>query len=368
MYYPQPQPPPSIPQGHRHCPRCTYPLEVRVQNDVTIDACRRCGGSFLDLGKAGRVVGEDADPHKWPKEVFARPPGPSWLRCPAGHGPMWSFVLGWEGRYVEIDGCGVCRGLWLDANEAEVLGSVTSQAKAESTRPGASKGMAAMVGLYLVQLATMMPVEVYNPVKRRPWLVYGLILSLIALFFIEMIFIAGVGPTVLQYTALVPVRLERGYVHTLITHAFMHGSIFHIAGNLYFLWIFGDNVEDRLGRLRFSILYLTAAVVGGLAHWIGNLHGTTPMVGASGAIAGLMGAYLVLFPRVKVWVVFFFVQFKLRAIWYLLVWLGMQFLLIFDKSSNVAWLAHVGGFAAGAALAFAMKGKGAPPPALAPPR
>ena len=354
----------------RHCPRCTYPLQARQHpSGPIIDWCTRCGGTFLDFGEAGKVVGDAADPHNWQREVFARPPAPSWLQCPAGHGPMWSFVLGWEGKQVEIDGCSACRGIWLDANEAPLLGEITSAAKAENTRPGASKGTAAQIGVYLVQLATMMPVEVYNPLKRKPWLVYGLVLSLIAIFFVEMGLMVGLGPQVLQYTALIPLKLESGYVHTLVTHAFLHGSIFHIAGNLYFLWIFGDNIEDRLGRARFAILYMVAAVVGGLAHWLGNIHGSQPMVGASGAIAGLMGAYLVLFPRVKVWVVFFFVQFKLRAIWYLLIWLGMQFLLILDKSSNVAWLAHVGGFASGALLAFLMKGHDArlAPPA-APPR
>jgi membrane associated rhomboid family serine protease/Zn-finger nucleic acid-binding protein len=337
------------------------------KSGVLVDACMRCGGQFLDFGEAGHVVGERADPHKWAREAFARPPAPSWLHCPAGHGQMWSFVLAWEGQQVEIDGCGACNGIWLDRGEAEALNTITAAAAADKERPGSSKGTAGVVAMYILQLATMIPVEVYNPVKRRPWVVYSLIISLIVLFFVEMGLIAGVGKHVLDYVAVVPVKLEHGYVHTLITYQFLHGSIPHIAGNLYFLWIFGDNVEDRLGKPKFVLLYLVTGIVGGLAHWLGNLHGTQPMVGASGAIAGLMGAYVVLFPRVKVWVVLFFVQFKLRAIWYMAIWIGMQFLLMFDKSQEVAWLAHVGGFASGVALAFLLKPRApAPPPQLQP--
>ncbi len=353
----------------RPCARCTYPLQVYAdKNNVHVDHCYRCGGSFLDFGKAGRVVGEKADPHHWRRETFARAPHPSALLCPAGHGPMWSYLLAWEGRSVEIDACGHCHGLWLDAREAEHLDEITRHAHAEFERPGTSKGTAAQVALYLLQLATTIPIEVYNPVRRRPVLVYALVLLLIPFFFAEVGSVVLFGEHAIEWIAFVPMKFEAGRFHTLITYAFFHGSIPHIAGNLYFLWIFGDNVEDRLGRGRFAILYLAAAVCGALAHWAGNLHGVEPMVGASGAIAGLMGAYLVLFPRVKVWLVFFFVQFKMRAVWYMLAWLLLQLALRFDKSTDVAWLCHVGGFVAGVLLALALEPKTPPlrPPVLNP--
>jgi membrane associated rhomboid family serine protease/Zn-finger nucleic acid-binding protein len=346
----------------RRCARCTYPLEVYAdRSGVHVDHCYRCGGSFLDFGKAGRVIGEKADPRNWRREALARPPVPGPLFCPAGHGPMWSYLLTWEGRSVEIDACAHCHGLWLDAREAEHLDEITKAAHAEFERPGAGKGTAAQIAVYLVQLATAIPVEVYNPVRRRPVLVYTLVLMLIPLFFLEMIAFAALGEGAIKAIAFVPELFERGYVWQLLSYAFFHGSIPHIAGNLYFLWVFGDNVEDRLGRPRFAILYLVSAVVGALAYWVGNLHGTEPMVGASGAIAGLMGAYLVLFPRVKVWIVFLFIQFKLRAVWYIVIWVVLQLVLQFDESTNVAWLAHIGGFVAGAVLATMLQPKGGPP-------
>jgi membrane associated rhomboid family serine protease/Zn-finger nucleic acid-binding protein len=348
-------------QYARHCARCTYPLQVYAdRSGVHVDHCYRCGGSFLEFGEAGRVVGEKADPRSWRREALARPPAPGPLLCPAGHGHMWSYLLKWEDKVVEIDWCGHCHGLWLDAREATLLDEITKHAHAEHERPGASKGTAAQVAVYLIQLATALPVEVYNPVRRKPILVYTLVLLLIPLFFLELVAVASMGEEAIRAVAFVPELFERGWIWQVVTYAFFHASIPHIAGNLYFLWIFGDNVEDRLGRARFAILYLATAVAGGLAHWVGNLGGAEPMVGASGAIAGLMGAYLVLFPRVKLWIVFFFFQFKLRAYWYLLIWVGMQFLLLLDPSSNVAWLAHVGGFVAGALLALVLAPKQAP--------
>ena len=349
------------PASHRRCPRCTYPLDVLDFKGVHVDHCYRCGGSFLDPGETGGAVGWDADPQRWRREALARPPQQTNLWCPAGHAPMWSYVLGWNNKFVEVDACGVCHGMWLDANEAQDLADITSEVKAEHTAPGAQHGTASMVATYVVQLITFMPVEVYHPVKRKPVLVHGLLIANALLFGLEMVLIQK-GPSAIErfldIFAFIPAKLSRGEnVWTVITYAFLHGSIFHLLGNLYYLWLFGDNVEDMLGRKRFTILYLATAVAGCLAHWAGNLGAEGPMVGASGAISGLMGAYLVLFPKVRLWVVFLFIRFKLRAFWYMIIWVGMQVLLIFDPKTNVAWLAHMGGFAAGALLALAFRPK-----------
>lgn len=335
----------------RACARCTYPLHVWVApSGVHVDACARCGGTFLDPGEAAAVIGQKADPNTWPREIFARPPAQSRLACPSGHGPMWSFELAHEGRRVEVDACGVCHGLWLDAGEAAELDEITKHAAAEANGPGASKGQAAQFGAYILMLAAAIPIEVYNPVRRKPVIVWSLVAGLTVLFVLEIAALVTFGDGVLKTIAVVPALVQRGYVHSLFTYNFFHGGILHLVGNLYFLWIFGDNVEDRLGRTRFTILYLLAGIVGGVAHVAGNLGSTMPMVGASGAIAGLMGAYLVLFPKVRLWIVLFFVRFKVRAIWYLLVWFGLQFLIPMGKEGGVAWLAHVGGFAVGVVL------------------
>jgi membrane associated rhomboid family serine protease len=140
---------------------------------------------------------------------------------------------------------------------------------------------------------------------------------------------------------------------SLITSMFLHGGFMHIAGNMLFLWVFGDNVEDSMGHRRFVVFYLVCGVAAGLAHAMANPASELPMVGASGAISGILGAYFVLHPKVKVWVLMFaWLPLKLPTYVILGGWIALQ---VFNSlnpgdSSNVAWWAHIAGFAAGALL------------------
>jgi membrane associated rhomboid family serine protease len=136
---------------------------------------------------------------------------------------------------------------------------------------------------------------------------------------------------------------------SIFTSMFLHGGWMHLIGNMWFLWIFGDNVEERLGTIRFVIFYLLAGVVGALAQAFSSPGSQIPMVGASGAIAGVLGGYLMLYPHAKV-VTFVAIPFlwHLRdvAAWVFLgLWFIGQFLI--GHNSGVAWMAHVGGFLAG---------------------
>jgi len=147
---------------------------------------------------------------------------------------------------------------------------------------------------------------------------------------------------------------------------FLHAGIAHLAGNMYFLWVFGDNVEDRLGRLRFLAFYLVCGFAATYGFAAVDASSTAPLVGASGAIAGVLGAYLVLFPRARVWSLltfFFFLPVRLPA-W---VVLGSWFLLqaaysagagITAASAGVAYVAHVVGFVVGAVLVLPLRGSG----------
>jgi len=136
----------------------------------------------------------------------------------------------------------------------------------------------------------------------------------------------------------------------LFVTMFLHGSIPHLFGNMLFLWVFGNNVEARRGWWRYLLLYVFGGVAATAAHVAVDPQSTVPIVGASGAIAAVMGAYLVCWPTARVKTIIFFGAVLLRkveAIWLLLVWLGTQFLLV-SGDSDVAWAAHVGGFAFGA--------------------
>lgn len=151
-------------------------------------------------------------------------------------------------------------------------------------------------------------------------------------------------------------------IHTywpLLTHMFLHGGWLHIIGNMWMLWIFGDNVEDRMGPARFLIFYLLCGIVAGITQMLVNPNSTVPSIGASGAIAGVMGAYLVLFPRAQVVTmvpIFFYpLFFDLPAVVFLLIWFYLQLfsgafaLARPDHVGGIAFWAHVGGFVCGVA-------------------
>jgi membrane associated rhomboid family serine protease len=148
-------------------------------------------------------------------------------------------------------------------------------------------------------------------------------------------------------------------VSHVLTSMFLHGSWLHVLGNMWFLWLFGNNIEDSMGRVRFLVFYLVCGVAAALLQVVLNPHSVVPMVGASGAISGVMGAYLVLYPRVRVYTLlpigFFITTVALPAWTMLLYWLGLQLLSgLFSvgsaESGGVAFWAHVGGFAAGMVL------------------
>ena len=151
---------------------------------------------------------------------------------------------------------------------------------------------------------------------------------------------------------------------------FLHGSILHVLGNMLFLWIFGNNVEDQLGRVGFLALYLVGGIVASLVHIVGNLDSTAPFLGASGAIAVVMGAYIVWFPRARVLtlvpIVLIFLPVRLPAMIVLGLWFVLQFFT--QSSSGIATLAHIGGFVFGMLVAFVLARTAGFPRRVVPPR
>jgi membrane associated rhomboid family serine protease len=149
---------------------------------------------------------------------------------------------------------------------------------------------------------------------------------------------------------------------TLVTYMFLHGSWIHLLGNMLFLWVFGDNVEDAMGHLRFIMFYLMCGIFAGLLHAWMSPNSDLPLIGASGAVAGIISAYVILHPKVKVWVLALWrIPIRLTAYWALGFWIVAQFAnLLWDKGENVAWWAHIGGLAAGAVLILFMRRRGVP--------
>ena len=158
----------------------------------------------------------------------------------------------------------------------------------------------------------------------------------------------------------VPAETVRGeHLITLFTSMFLHGGWGHLIGNMVFLWVFADNIEATIGSVRFFLFYFLGGLAAHAAHIYFNWYSTVPTIGASGAIAAVMGAYLVMFPtsRIKVW--FFFLIFRMPAIFFLGIWIAMQWMsgtasleVNTAQSGGTAWWAHIGGFAFGVLAGF----------------
>ena len=147
---------------------------------------------------------------------------------------------------------------------------------------------------------------------------------------------------------------------TLLTYMFLHGSWWHLLGNMLFLWVFGDNVEDALGHVRYFFFYMLCGIAGGLLYFATQLHSTAPLIGASGAIAGVVAAYVMLSPRVHLWVlVLRIIPLEVPAYLAIGAWIIMNIVLAFlNIDASVAWWAHIGGLIAGALLVVVMRQKG----------
>ena len=164
--------------------------------------------------------------------------------------------------------------------------------------------------------------------------------------------------TIFSSFGLIPLKLIESPISnypTIYSSMFLHSGIGHLAGNMLYLWIFGNNIEDFLGRARFVIFYLICGTLASMGHILTDLQSNIPMVGASGAISGILGAYLVLFPfaRVKtlVFLGFLITIIRVPAIILLLVWILIQiFSGVISGDGSVAWFAHIGGFISGMLL------------------
>lgn len=150
----------------------------------------------------------------------------------------------------------------------------------------------------------------------------------------------------------------------LVTYAFLHADWMHLLSNMLFLWVFGDNIEDAFGHFKFLIFYLACAVLAALAHLLFNLDGNGPLIGASGAVAGVMGAYILLYPHARVFVlarIVWLIPLPVPAFWMLGFWIATQlFFVVMGSDEPVAWWAHLGGFAAGLGLAPLFKSRKVP--------
>lgn len=211
----------------------------------------------------------------------------------------------------------------------------------------------------------MIPLRDDNPVRRIPLVTWVIVAACAAIFlwqislgapgFNRVIFALGSIPAVLFGHATLPPEIAIvPPAATLLTSMFLHAGWLHLGGNMLYLWIFGDNVEDRMGRGRFLAFYLACGAAAVMAQALPATEARVPMVGASGAISGVLGAYLLLYPRARVLVLVPFRMLWLPAIWVLGLWFLVQLVASLSApqgEGGVAFRAHLGGFVAGLVLA-----------------
>jgi membrane associated rhomboid family serine protease len=218
------------------------------------------------------------------------------------------------------------------------------------------------------------PIYDGNPfaLKTPPVITWSLIVINIAVFVWELGI--GAGDLEVQMASILPLTFRpEGVFHhtvipgqwlpwefTLVTHTFVHGGWAHLIGNMAFLWVFGDDVEDALGRVRYLVFYFLCGAFGAIAHFLANPFSNVPLLGASGAIAGIVAAYLMLHPCRKIWVLALMrIPLHIAAEWVLGFWIVVQILnVVFSNDKAVAWWTHIGGLVAGAILIVVLRPAG----------
>jgi membrane associated rhomboid family serine protease len=210
---------------------------------------------------------------------------------------------------------------------------------------------------------------------KVPWVTWGLIIACALIYLLELDarpgevqrLMLGLGMIPAALTGQAELSAELSLVPpiaTLVTHQFLHGGVLHLGLNMAYLWVFGDNVEDAMGHLRFLLFYLLCGAIAALAEVVSAPGQTTPLIGASGAISGVLGAYLVLHPNARVLVPIVIIPLYLPAYLLLLLWIGFQIYAVMAipdvARDGVAWWAHIGGFVADLLLIVPFRHKAIP--------
>jgi len=325
---------------------------------VSIDVCGQCNGMWFDKDELSGALGGWLGPAK----LSFPPPAARDRRCPGCYVRLGLRELA-KGSAIEIDQCPKCSGVWLESGEftaarrfLESHGRLGGK-KAESGGPTIVWDEDSTSAAFF-QYLTGLPLEINVPQTLFPPVVTALIVLNTAILALTLL--SGNFEHWIRTLGAVPADISAmRNLHTLITSVFMHGGILHLVGNMYFLWVTGDNLEERFGPIKFLVFYLFCGVAAGLMHVVSDAASTVPSVGASGAISGMMGAYMVLFAShrfVVRWFFFYYpVKFEIPAYGYFIFWIALQILYASLGLPEVAWFAHIGGFVCGAVIGLIVR-------------
>ncbi|ANK83033.1 MAG: hypothetical protein TEF_21175 [Rhizobiales bacterium NRL2] len=224
----------------------------------------------------------------------------------------------------------------------------------------------------------MIPLHDDAPAHRTPWVVRSVVGLCVLVFLYQLVLDERAEVALIYQFGMIPAALF-GHgalpadlavvppVLTLVTTIFLHGGFMHLIGNMLFLWVFGDNVESAMGHWRFVAFLLLTGAIAALCHGLWDTTSEAPLIGASGAVSGVLGGYIILYPRARILVGipigFLFIPLRLPALVLLGLWFGLQVLNVLrvgSESDPIAWFAHVGGFLAGAALVLLFRDRDHP--------
>jgi len=220
----------------------------------------------------------------------------------------------------------------------------------------------------------MIPIRDKNPSGTFPYITIGIIVINVLIFLYELSLDSGLGEFIMKY-AVLPLKIKHysqdpdltftSISFPFVSSMFLHGGFIHLIGNMWYLWIFGDNIEDKLGHFKFFGFYILCGIIASSVHVLFNSQSDIPCIGASGAIAGVLGAYMVTFPYARIVTViplFVFLQvIELPAMVVLGFWFVIQFfngatsITASTSGAGVAWWAHIGGFAAGIIIFYIIR-------------
>lgn len=336
------------------CPCCK---DARLQHvelhGQELDTCPSCNGVWFDdqqLTDAIRNKHEIQDEYCI-KQGFGEPLSTHAYHCHRCNVPMQQYHL-LKDYHLELDSCPACNGIWVDGDEvSQVLAAPRLQDALEQLN------QKVCTKSWLFQFFTRMPKEYNLKPHRRPYMT-GALLVLNVLIFVMYAFDHGSTEWTFRHFAFDSlVILEGQQWWSFVSYQFLHGGWLHLLGNMYFLWVIGDNLEDALGPWKFLGYYLLCGVAAALAELaISALVGEQLlMVGASGAVAGLFGMYLLWFRHASLTFMFFVWQKKLHPAWYFAIWAAFNLFGLVSQGMGVAYAAHLGGFAVGLLIGVLLK-------------
>ncbi len=335
------------------CPHCrSHLLEPLRHKEIEIDACMHCGGLWFDRHELDKVVHlYDPNYHRQGQivESLGHPVAETQKDCPHCQESLLTYEFE-QGRDLKIDVCQTCDGIWLEKGELD-------HAKVFYEIPEAIERIQKKTTWvhWFFQFFLHLPVE-FN-IKPRKFPLITIALLIFNGLLLLPIMMTQSPENIWYGWGLIP--QEWGSISwfvTLLTHQFLHGGWAHLIGNMYFLYILGDNVEDAMGRILFPLFYLFCGLVAGMTHvgyeliWGGSTN--IPLIGASGAISGVMAAYLYIFRQAKLTFMLVIFQYKLSPVWYFGIWLATNVLFLILGAAEVSWMAHIGGFIAGLVFSY----------------